>query len=852
MELCKRGAGFLSNGRGRIATKPSYSVILWPLICLTFRWRLMSFKRYLFSLFKWPVRWMTKVETIIDEHDSIASNADHIVYVMKAPSLSDLVVLQRAARQHGLPDPMQPLTINGETFDRVLFVEDPKQRLEYAAQEPFRRLLQLHQRELDCNVLMYPAALFWGRNAGREQPTGVISADIEVRGAWRRMMVLLFAGRNIMLRVSRPVSLRLMADKYSDDRDIGHKLSRVARTHFSRLRHAVAGPKLWSREEMIRSLLRTPVLRQAIADEARAKKIPLQQAEQRARDYLEEIAADYREGLVRIGDRVMTWLWNKLYSGIEVRHAKVVRELAQDGHEIIYVPCHRSHMDYLLLSYVIYKQGLVPPHIAAGVNLNFWPAGPIFRRGGAFFIRRSFRGNKLYSTVFREYLGRLFQKGYSVEYFMEGGRSRTGRLLPPKTGMLAMTVQGQLRGLTRPLSLVPVYIGYEHVMEVATYHSELSGQSKQKESVFQVFGILRKLRNFGHGYVTFGQPVRLDEYLDQHQPNWRDSSTRGLEEPAKPSWLTPQVNQLADTLMRNINDGAVVNSINLSGLALLCADNHSLTKEELTAQFDGYLELLRGVPYSSYAVVPDTDGHALWKQAVKMNKFAHTRDAVGEVASLTSEQALTMTYYRNNVLHLFCVPALVASFGLAKQRFSAVESAAFITSLMPMLRAELFLSQTADDVPVWVTAICEQLVKQGWLEHYAGGYQVPRSDTQGYFQLRLLGAAVNETLARYGIVFELVQHFTNLSRADLEHHCEALAMRLGSMHGINAPEFFDKRIFSALVQVLKQHNYLRVNDAGDYVSNDTTLRLSDSIDGLLPSPVVQTIRQAVARLKEAA
>ncbi|MCC5878934.1 MAG: glycerol-3-phosphate 1-O-acyltransferase PlsB [Idiomarina sp.] len=812
----------------------------------------MMLKRFLFAVFKWPVRWLTKAETILDDHAAEPSHKDHIVYVMKSPSLADLVVLQRAAKQYDLPDPMQPLTVNGRSFDRVLFVEDPKKRLQYAAQQPFGELLSLHQHDPDCNVLMIPAALFWGRNAGREQPTGVVSADIEVRSLWKRVMVLLFAGRNIMLRISRPVSLRLMADKYSDDQDIGHKLSRVARTHFSRLRHAVAGPKLWSRDEMIRSLLRTPVMRQAIEDEARTKKISQEKAEQRARDYLQEIAADYREGLVRIGDRVMTWLWNRLYNGIDVRHAKVVRDLAQDGHEIIYVPCHRSHMDYLLLSYVIYKQGLVPPHIAAGVNLNFWPAGPIFRRGGAFFIRRSFRGNKLYSTAFREYIGRLFQKGYSVEYFMEGGRSRTGRLLAPKTGMLAMTVQGQLRGISRPISLVPVYIGYEHVMEVSTYHKELRGKNKKKESVFQVFGILRKLRNFGHGYVTFGKPIRLDEYLDEHQPDWRDSSTRGVEEPARPSWLTPQVNQLADKLMRHVNDGAVVNSINLSGLTLLCAENHSLTKEELIAQFDGYLELLRGVPYSSYAVVPDITGKELWSQATKMNKFKVERDAVGEVASLDAEQALTMTYYRNNVLHLFSVPALVANFALARERFTGEQAADFVESLMPMIRAELYLSQNVADVAVWVAAICEQLVAQGWLQQSEGGFQVPAHDAQGYFQLRLLAAAMNETLMRYGIVLELLQGFDNLSRSELEQHSELLAMRLGSMHGVDAPEFFDKRIFSTLVQVLKQEGLLEVSHEGVYVANQRSSDLSKEIDALLPSPVVQTIRQAVNKIKETA
>ena len=144
--------------------------------------------------------------------------------------------------------------------------------------------------------------------------------------------------------------------------------------------------------------------------------------------------------------------------------------MARDGHEPVCVPCHRtSHELAAGSSYVLYHQGLVPPHIAAGINLNFWPAGPIFRRLGAFFIRRTFKGSKLYSTVFREYLGELFSRGYSVEYFVEGGRSRTGRLLDPKTGTLSMTIQAMLRGGTRPITLIPIYIGYEHVMEVGTY-----------------------------------------------------------------------------------------------------------------------------------------------------------------------------------------------------------------------------------------------------------------------------------------------------------------------------------------------------------------------------------------------
>ncbi len=255
------------------------------------------------------------------------------------------------------------------------------------------------------------------------------------------------------------------------------------------------GPSLPARQDLFNKLLASKAIEKAVEDEARSKKISHEKAQQNAIALMEEIAADFSYETVRLSDRVLSWTWNRLYQGINVTNAERVRQLAQDGHEIVYVPCHRSHMDYLLLSYVLYHQAWCR-HIAAGINLNFWPAGPIFRRLGAFFIRRTFKGNKLYSTVFREYLGELFTRGYSVEYFVEGGRSRTGRLLEPKTGTLSMTIQAMLRGGTRPITLVPIYIGYEHVMEVGTYAKELRGATK-KESLPQMLRGLRKLRNLG-------------------------------------------------------------------------------------------------------------------------------------------------------------------------------------------------------------------------------------------------------------------------------------------------------------------------------------------------------------------
>lgn len=228
----------------------------------------------------------------------------------------------------------------------------------------------------------------------------------------------------------------------------------------------------------------------------------------------------------------------------------------------------------------------MPPHIAAGINLNFWPAGPIFRRLGAFFIRRTFKGNKLYSTVFREYLGELFSRGYSVEYFVEGGRSRTGRLLDPKTGTLSMTIQAMLRGGTRPITLIPIYIGYEHVMEVGTYAKELRGATKEKESLPQMLRGLSKLRNLGQGYVNFGEPMPLMTYLNQHVPDWRESIDP--IEAVRPAWLTPTVNNIAADLMVRINNAGAANAMNLCCTALLASRQRSLTREQLTEQLNCY------------------------------------------------------------------------------------------------------------------------------------------------------------------------------------------------------------------------------------------------------------------------
>ena len=155
-------------------------------------------------------------------------------------------------------------------------------------------------------------------------------------------------------------------------------------------------------------------------------------------------------------------------------------------HPVVLVPCHRSHFDYLILSYLFHANYLSPPHIAAGINLSFWPLGPLFRGAGAYFIRRSFEGNELYKTVFRNYLTFLIREGYTQEFFIEGGRSRTGKILTPKLGMLSAIVNAFIAGVRRDLYLVPVSIHYGRVVEEESYRRELVGAEKEKESLLSL------------------------------------------------------------------------------------------------------------------------------------------------------------------------------------------------------------------------------------------------------------------------------------------------------------------------------------------------------------------------------
>lgn len=767
-----------------------------------------------------------------------------IVYVLPYTSQTDFVVFRNNCLNIGLPDPLINNEIAGKSLPRYVFLDEGRQffkskGVKKETENIFYNYLESHRTLTELDVQVIPVSVLWGRSPGREDK-GL--PNLRLLNGIQKTIAAIWFGRDTFVRFSQAVSMRYMVEHHGADERISQKLARIAKMHFARQRISATGPRLPNRQAMFNKLLQLPVVLQAIEDEAKAKKLPREKARKEAEKILHEIAADTNHTSLRLADRFLGWLWNKLYQGIQVENADRVRKLALDGHEIVYVPCHRSHIDYLLLSYVLYHQGLVPPHIAAGINLNFWPAGPLFRSWGAFFIRRTFKGNRLYSTLFREYLAELFHRGYSVEYFIEGGRSRTGRLLTPKTGMMSMTLQALQQSQTRPISVVPVYVGYEHVIEVDTYAKELRGAAKEKENAGLVLRVIKKLRNLGKGFVNFGEPITLGAYLNQHYPEWKEETDE------RPTWFNKAVDSVSHQVMININKAAAVNAMNLTGTALLSSRQRALAREQLLEQLGSYQQFLQNVPYSEDVIIPTETPEEMLEHVLGLDRVGVLveKDNFGELVRLERNSAVLMTYYRNNIQHLFVLPSLVASLVLHYEAIQKELVVDAVSKIYPFLKAELFLHIPAEEIQGQIELIIAELQRQQLIHCYENMLSINRSRVRS---LQLWASAVREILQRYTITINILQNHPEIGRAVLEKESQSVAQRLAVLHGINAPEFFDKAVFSTFINSLKENGYFNEEGNADVSKLNA---LSDIFDRVISAEIQLTIKGAIDKADEEA
>jgi len=416
-------------------------------------------------------------------------------------------------------------------------------------------------------------------------------------------------------------------------------------------------PRLVEEEVLLR-----PAFRGELAKLARQQQRSEAALFREASRHLREMAATHSPFVIDLVARLIHQVYTLGYGEtIEYDHRQLTRiaSLAQQ-HPVVFLPAHRSNLDHLVLQYALHENGLPPNHTAGGINMNFFPVGPLVRRSGVFFIRRGFRDNPTYKLVLRSYIDYLIEKRFSLEWYIEGGRSRSGKLLPPRFGLLGYVADAYRRGKSDDVFLIPVSIGYDQIQDVGSYVAEQRGGAKQKESLGWFIGVIRTLRHrYGNIHIRFGEPLSLRSQLGPSDP----------DAPPDPESRNLALQKLAFEVAVRINRCTAITPTSVVTLALLGCGDRAVTLEETRAALKNLIEYVekRKLPTTVEldSLRTDESVRAVLDGLVENGVASCFTDGPEAVYMIGPDQQLTAAYYRNSVVH-FLVNGAIAELALLR------------------------------------------------------------------------------------------------------------------------------------------------------------------------------------------
>lgn len=723
-----------------------------------------------------------------------------VCYVLNLHSITDLMVLDYHCEKLKLPRPrldMRDLSQPGHGAYVYLAKSGffQRKRSKPVPTGLFRLLEKVQAEESDIQLI--PVSVFWGRNAGKEEKSlfKLLFFDDE-QGGWLQRFILFFVqGRNVFCSFGKPISILDYVHQEKELVSGAKKLRRVLRVHFHRQRESMIGPYLYDHRHMTHSILHSKSIRDLFEQELAKKTKSKEKLEEQARRYIDEIAANMSPHVVRFMDILLSLVFRKIYKGVDVRNGDKLRAITET-HEVVYLPCHRSHMDYLLLGYSLYHLGVSPPHTAAGVNLNFWPIGSLFRRGGAFFIRRSFGGNKLYSAVFTEYVNFLLSGGYSMCFYMEGGRSRTGRLLQPKLGMIGMVLKSFQENPVKPIMLVPTFISYDKLLEARSYFHELKGKAKKAESIWQLFRMPKILRyEFGKAYINFGEPIDLGNYL-KALPDSQDSNT---------------LHNLSRDVMSRINRASHLTPISLFSVAMLSLSKRAISEKQLVMMVNSWMSLLRAVPYDARTIIPDADAKDLLKTAETLSQVNRFEHDTGDVIFVNDKDCVFLNYYRNNSLPVFIIPSLIANILNQCRSLTLNELNTVVMESYCLLKNDFFLKWERGEVEAVIRSYIQAMGEFKLVNIREDRVHAPDKDMEEAFFLECLGRVIGNVMERYCLYLSiLTQEDSSVLELDaFAKNCENLAKKSSILSGYHEFDFIDKNEHKLFLETLVDLNYVK-------------------------------------------
>ena len=514
--------------------------------------------------------------------------------------------------------------------------------------DPFPALVELQRQGPPRPIALVPLTLLWRRRPKQLQQTvrDIVFGNPEEPGALRALIGFLWHRKEAVVKVSEPV---LLGDVLAMQPDAeGPKVARRVRgflhQHLSREIRVVTGPPLKSPERLVEETLRDLPLRKALAEIADERKVDEKTVAKEAARNLREIAARPNPTALGVMKRLLNIVFHRIYEGVDVDQAGLAR-LAEAAAKapLVLCPCHKSHIDYLIMSMVLDDHGMQPPHVAAGDNLNFFPVGRFLRMGGAFFIRRSFRGDKVYQATLAAYVKRLLRDGFTQEFFIEGGRSRTGKLLPPKFGMLGFEVDAWHTGVRPDVYFCPISISYEKIAEAGSYQRELLGGEKQKEDAKALLSATSILESrLGRITIRFDDPISLAQLAREKGSEDRRALVKAL------GWR----------VAAGINRAAPLAPVGLVSAVLLSHDRRGISEEDLLtrARFLHRAALDQGArgpkePLLDRAVDLLVNDGSVKRQEAGGQRFY----------SVVEERRMALDYHKNSILHFVVEPAVLAA-----------------------------------------------------------------------------------------------------------------------------------------------------------------------------------------------
>ena len=653
-------------------------------------------------------RWFDPVKIPRDAKETLSELAARgsLVFVMRSPGLLNFLYLRWFLARLGLP-PLRVAQNFPGPFGWLARVRRTRRALEESVssgnsslvflgarrpeRDPFATLVRL-QRDLFQPVLLVPVLLVWSPRAQKLEGSiwDVLYGSPEAPSIFANAIAFLRNFRRAVFDVGRAVDLKaFLVDRPSEaDALVARKVRGALHQHLAREFRTAVGPPLKAPSRVRERVLRDRTLRATVEEVARETGRSPSAVSAEAEHDLKEIASLYDPTFVRLMRVVLAWVFRRLYTSVEVDLDGLDRvRRAASSAPLVLLPSHKSYVDFLVLPWLLYEHGMTPPHVAAGLNLAFWPFGRIARWGGAFFIRRKVKGDRVYTAVLRAYVKHLLRDRFPQEFYPEGGRSRNGKLLFPKTGLLSMEVDAWLDGAAEDVLFVPIAIDYERLIEAGSYADELSGGEKQKENLRGLLGIVKILfRRYERLYVQFEEPIslralaeaRLGSRASALTPDdaWEGDASRsstaivlpGLPA-ASDSAKRRLVQGLANRVAWGISRAVTVTPVGLVAIALLSHVRRGISASEVgrrvallraMATDDGarLARDLAGAPSDPSQPGPIAD--ALRRLAAERNVRVET--AASEIIYQVPEDRRTLLdYHRNAVLHRYVAPSLVAA-----------------------------------------------------------------------------------------------------------------------------------------------------------------------------------------------